>query len=117
MVTSFTSPFCTLSRNSVKVICCSRRPLPVWTTANNNTNRHMRTTQKINVLILEFTKPPHRRSHFCRRVSGQSRFLFRSYGVFPDLENHLSILFRHQSGRSEERRVGKECRSRWSPYH
>ena len=21
------------------------------------------------------------------------------------------------SGRSEERRVGKECRSRWSPYH
>src|SRR3712207_9343509 len=22
-----------------------------------------------------------------------------------------------QSGRSEERRVGKECRSRWSPYH
>ena len=23
----------------------------------------------------------------------------------------------HPSGRSEERRVGKECRSRWSPYH
>src|SRR5256885_4415726 len=22
-----------------------------------------------------------------------------------------------QKGRSEERRVGKECRSRWSPYH
>src|SRR3712207_7387735 len=22
-----------------------------------------------------------------------------------------------QQGRSEERRVGKECRSRWSPYH
>ena len=21
------------------------------------------------------------------------------------------------AGRSEERRVGKECRSRWSPYH
>ena len=25
---------------------------------------------------------------------------------------HIGIL-----GRSEERRVGKECRSRWSPYH
>ena len=26
--------------------------------------------------------------------------------------------YRHsQSKRSEERRVGKECRSRWSPYH
>src|ERR1039457_752831 len=23
----------------------------------------------------------------------------------------------HGEGRSEERRVGKECRSRWSPYH
>ena len=22
-----------------------------------------------------------------------------------------------QTSRSEERRVGKECRSRWSPYH
>jgi len=26
-------------------------------------------------------------------------------------------LLAHESGRSEERRVGKECRSRWSPYH
>ena len=24
---------------------------------------------------------------------------------------------RYESSRSEERRVGKECRSRWSPYH
>ena len=24
---------------------------------------------------------------------------------------------RHHTTRSEERRVGKECRSRWSPYH
>ena len=26
-------------------------------------------------------------------------------------------LFHMATGRSEERRVGKECRSRWSPYH
>ena len=25
--------------------------------------------------------------------------------------------FWHDANRSEERRVGKECRSRWSPYH
>ena len=25
--------------------------------------------------------------------------------------------FRFERDRSEERRVGKECRSRWSPYH
>src|SRR5258706_7825448 len=28
----------------------------------------------------------------------------------------LGLLYASQ-GRSEERRVGKECRSRWSPYH
>ena len=28
------------------------------------------------------------------------------------------VEFQHvKPGRSEERRVGKECRSRWSPYH
>src|SRR3712207_7149694 len=28
-----------------------------------------------------------------------------------------SVAFFQASERSEERRVGKECRSRWSPYH
>src|SRR3989442_2638696 len=28
-----------------------------------------------------------------------------------------TILGWHRTLRSEERRVGKECRSRWSPYH
>src|SRR5688572_32727456 len=27
------------------------------------------------------------------------------------------VELRGRQGRSEERRVGKECRSRWSPYH
>src|SRR2546430_3178230 len=27
------------------------------------------------------------------------------------------VLLLFEVGRSEERRVGKECRSRWSPYH
>ena len=31
------------------------------------------------------------------------------------LDQHLSLAF--DVLRSEERRVGKECRSRWSPYH
>src|SRR3712207_8244468 len=33
-----------------------------------------------------------------------------------DVEDRRSVRGRVQ-GRSEERRVGKECRSRWSPYH
>src|SRR5947208_15090891 len=28
-----------------------------------------------------------------------------------------SLMVNAGNGRSEERRVGKECRSRWSPYH
>src|SRR2546429_9101058 len=35
-------------------------------------------------------------------------------GPFLIRPDYLAILI---SGRSEERRVGKECRSRWSPYH
>ena len=34
--------------------------------------------------------------------------IFRALGRTSILENNI---------RSEERRVGKECRSRWSPYH
>src|SRR2546421_9429868 len=35
------------------------------------------------------------------------------------VENFAAFLARHRAERerSEERRVGKECRSRWSPYH
>ena len=30
---------------------------------------------------------------------------------------HLQVVLAEDEIRSEERRVGKECRSRWSPYH
>ena len=43
-------------------------------------------------------------------------------GVFADanpaLVSVLAVMAeRGETDRSEERRVGKECRSRWSPYH
>ena len=52
-----------------------------------------------------------RRVLFCRQHNGKFRTLAR-------LRNHFDIaaLPRYDL-RSEERRVGKECRSRWSPYH
>ena len=43
---------------------------------------------------------------FCRRTGAQ---LQDKPGDF--------LTVRFDSRRSEERRVGKECRSRWSPYH
>ena len=39
-------------------------------------------------------------------------------GVSAGACNGLSYMSRQRGrARSEERRVGKECRSRWSPYH
>ena len=32
-------------------------------------------------------------------------------------ESNMPFVRWFEGGRSEERRVGKECRSRWSPYH
>jgi len=32
-------------------------------------------------------------------------------------QSNISAYTKGMMGRSEERRVGKECRSRWSPYH
>src|SRR2546426_7611864 len=41
--------------------------------------------------------------------------IFILFFAFPVAHHFLTI---HDSdSRSEERRVGKECRSRWSPYH
>src|ERR1039457_7402169 len=38
--------------------------------------------------------------------------------AYIDTEDQLAAVLGHEvAHRSEERRVGKECRSRWSPYH
>src|SRR5256886_15456166 len=41
----------------------------------------------------------------------RQRALTANVGTIADLAGTMSVM------RSEERRVGKECRSRWSPYH
>src|SRR6266481_10065009 len=48
--------------------------------------------------------------------------LKRGFGVADEQYQHvilhrLKVPAERRGGRSEERRVGKECRSRWSPYH
>ena len=51
---------------------------------------------------------------------GQFRAIAESLG-YKEAYNKGSFLFTRNDEvfriRSEERRVGKECRSRWSPYH
>ena len=45
--------------------------------------------------------------------------LWHRYDIAWDLRPDVNILsgINGVGKRSEERRVGKECRSRWSPYH
>src|SRR5215216_4018439 len=52
--------------------------------------------------------------------SSFSRVMHMSLGepfTSAEQEPHLPALQFQRTARSEERRVGKECRSRWSPYH
>src|SRR5256885_3233773 len=46
---------------------------------------------------------------FSATANGIATFMVLGCGLFAGLLGQI--------GRSEERRVGKECRSRWSPYH
>ena len=58
---------------------------------------------------------------YCRLASDALSRGFERPVVTQLLREHPYALFvfsnRGQTARSEERRVGKECRSRWSPYH
>ena len=48
-----------------------------------------------------------------RRVPVFAEMLDKTIGGYRDI-GEVRVT---ESSRSEERRVGKECRSRWSPYH
>src|SRR2546430_11470513 len=52
------------------------------------------------------------------KANRQSARVYCFWGrEFPYRENFRPACRRGRRIRSEERRVGKECRSRWSPYH
>ena len=51
------------------------------------------------------------------RHSGHVSYVPTSDALVLDREDLVYVLKALRRGRSEERRVGKECRSRWSPYH
>src|SRR5579862_3740281 len=51
--------------------------------------------------------------------SRAAKILFANmgFGAFMYLLSQINVFWYTRQLRSEERRVGKECRSRWSPYH
>src|SRR3712207_9336414 len=72
----------------------------VWNRDNGEENTFSTSYLKLKEVRLDYTLPA--------KLSKQTKFLTNaSLGVYA------TNLF----CRSEERRVGKECRSRWSPYH
>src|ERR1035438_5566211 len=59
-----------------------------------------------------------RRDYYDRRDAAGAQRLVCFESSLAAHQVVLSVSSRRDSdGRSEERRVGKECRSRWSPYH
>ena len=57
-------------------------------------------------------------TNFSRILNTLTGMHFEDRNQFINNLNRYSLLIIDDLGiRSEERRVGKECRSRWSPYH
>ena len=60
-------------------------------------------------------------SDVCSSDLSQVKYLRVNFSIHCDLVTALQVPnrtpFPRREIRSEERRVGKECRSRWSPYH
>ena len=56
-------------------------------------------------------------------VQKPARYVGGELGCIYKKKDQVTVRFAfcfpdtYEVGRSEERRVGKECRSRWSPYH
>ena len=63
-------------------------------------------TKKVLPLSLEDAKKTRRRNTMAKEIK---------YGA--EARKALEAGVNQLADRSEERRVGKECRSRWSPYH
>ena len=54
---------------------------------------------------------------FALLIHSTISLIFMALLCFLALKEYFSLIPFNRSHRSEERRVGKECRSRWSPYH
>ena len=86
-------------RNQVaRCMGCNNRSLTRLSRANETTHRTME-----EISYLQDNPPP--------EYAYDNPTCFMCEGII--LDNPDS----HPNHRSEERRVGKECRSRWSPYH
>src|SRR2546429_6027626 len=84
---------------------------------DSNNHLFQKSTQKLFAIAIRGGR---RRPDFVQIGTERENFLFLFLAQharalsFPPFEFHFCS---GKIARSEERRVGKECRSRWSPYH
>src|ERR1041385_1511743 len=64
--------------------------------------------------LSESPRPPERRLDSWKAIAA---YLGRGVRTVQRWEREEGLPVHRLTHRSEERRVGKECRSRWSPYH
>src|ERR1035437_2606743 len=69
-------------------------------------------TQEGGCVMNQSTERTNRRE--CRRAKRAGNLSGNGQGIGVRSRTHIDT---PRQWRSEERRVGKECRSRWSPYH
>src|SRR5256885_14556295 len=55
----------------------------------------------------------------CKERGAAAMLITHDMGVIAETADRVMVMYQGRvlETRSEERRVGKECRSRWSPYH
>ena len=52
-----------------------------------------------------------------KQIASMVAIIATFFGITSCVDNKFDFPIEDLYNRSEERRVGKECRSRWSPYH
>ena len=66
--------------------------------------------------IFDTEIPYHVLNDYCNRTKpGKDKVNYKKFK--QDFKKIVPVVKEQIESRSEERRVGKECRSRWSPYH
>ena len=75
-------------------------------------HKYLTFRKKVSIFVAEKKQIKNEKDFIRRRCRSMCGF-GRGAGC---AERHI-VLEEKQAERSEERRVGKECRSRWSPYH
>ena len=79
---------------------------------------------KSEIKLMKADAVPTSQATIVAKYKVDAKALIAAYTAYPkktdadNVANNIGIIFYQSSNlRSEERRVGKECRSRWSPYH